>query len=226
MRKEIITFVFAITICTLSGCTEKSNITEPVSLNPTVENNEESNNDETIDNNTQVNDWLTIELPEGYTISEYKENVGDEGGVLIEPQAYEVLSENSYGYGMDFTMSGSIGIINNVLDVFIYDINESNKITGVMSLWNHCSLEKTETLDDFDIPAVLYSGNHDLYTAADMGNLEEQGINLQPDDTTSDYWYIFFTNEDGSVGYYLALDQRQFTQADAINIAKTLQFIN
>ena len=219
MKKTIIVIIYAITICTLSACSNASDtVTQENKIQAKISTSE--SNVKT----TEVNDWFTIELPEGYTLSEYNENVGNEGGFLIKPQAYEVLSEESYGYGMDFTMSGSIGIIRNVDDVFIYDINESNKITDVMSLWNHCSLEKIETLDDFDMPAVLYSANHDLYTAADMGSLEEQGINLQPEDTTSDYWYIFFTKSDSSVGYYLALDQRQFTKEDAVNIIKTLKF--
>lgn len=196
---------------------------ESIFLNPTMGNNEKSNNDELFDNNTQVNDWFTIQLPEGYTISEYKENVGNEGGVLIEPQAYEVLGEDSYGYGMDWTMSGSIGIISNVEDIFIF---EDDKLTDVMRLWNHSSYEKIEILDDLVMPAILYHVNHDLYTAADMGKLEEQGIDLSPEDTTSDYWYIFFAKEDGAVGYYLALDQRQFNREDALNVAKTVKFVS
>ena len=218
MRKVIIASIFTIIVCALSACANNDESIDDDSIT------KESGNDKTSYNLTQVNDWFTIELPAGYTLSEYGENVGNEGGFIIEPQAYEVLSEDSYGYGMDFTMSGFIGIINDVNDVFVYDANERNKITNVMSLWNHCSLEKIETPDDFDMPTILYSANHDLYTAADIGNLEEQCINLQPEDTTSNYWYIFFTKEDGITGYYLALDQNQFTKEDALNIFKTIKF--
>ena len=219
MKKRFVA-VLALVVLMMAGCGNSNSADEPTGADKQTTDN---TNDEPLDNNTQVNDWLIIELPEGYTISEYKESVGNEGGVLIEPQAYEVLSEDSYGYGMDWSMSGSIGIISNVQDIFIF---EDNKITDVRGLWNHSSSEKVEILDDLDMPAILYHVNHDLYTAADIGKLEEQGIDLPPEDTTSDYWYIFFTKEDVSVGYYLALDQRQFTKEDALNIAKTVKFVS
>lgn len=179
--------------------------------------------EEFLNTKTQISDWLTIELPDGYSLSEYDANVGNAGGTLIEPQAYEVQGEDTYGhYVIDWTMSGCIGSIYGAQEVFVF---ENGKLADKqIHLWNHTSEEKIETLEGLDKPAILYHINHDLYTAGDIGRLEEQGINLEPEDTTSDYWYIFFAEEGEDKAYYLALDQRQFTKEEAIDIARTVKF--
>lgn len=179
--------------------------------------------EEFLNTKTQISDWLTIELPDGYSLSGYDANVGNTGGSLIEPRAYEVKGEDTYGhYVIDWTMSGCIGSIYGAQEVFVF---ENGKLADKqMPLWNHTSEEKIETLEGLDKPAVLYHINHDLYTAGDIGQLEDQGIKLEPEDTTSDYWYIFFAQEGEDKAYYLALDQRQFTKEEAIDIARTVKF--
>lgn len=179
--------------------------------------------EEFLNTKTQISDWLTIELPDGYSLSEYDANVGNAGGALIEPQAYEVQGEDTFGhYVVDWTMSGCIGTIYGAQEVFVF---EDGKLTDKqMHLWNHTTEEKIETLEGLDKPAVLYHINHDLYTAGDIGWLEEQGIKLEPEDTTSDYWYIFFAEEGEDKAYYLALDQKQFAKEEAIDIARTVKF--
>ena len=175
---------------------------------------------------TQISDWLTIELPEGYTLSEYDANVGiGWGGAHIEPQAYDIQGEDTYGnYVIDWTMSGCIGRLYVEQDDFLF--RDGMLVEKQIRLWNHTSENKVTTLAGLDKPAILYHINHDLYTAGDIGRLEEQGINVAPEDTTSDYWYIFFAKEDGAVGYYLALVQRQFNREDALNVAKTVKFVS
>ncbi|MCH5256882.1 MAG: hypothetical protein J1D87_06285 [Lachnospiraceae bacterium] len=180
--------------------------------------------EEFLNTKTQISDWLTIELPEGYTLSEYDANVGiGWGGAYIEPQAYDVQGDDTYGnYVIDWTMSGCIGRLYVEPDDFLF---KNGMLTEKqIRLWNHTSEEKVTTLAELDKPAILYHINHDLYTAGDIGRLEEQGISITPEDTTSDYWYIFFAEEGESEAFYLALDQRQFTRAEAIDIAKTVKF--
>lgn len=235
MRKRFVAFIFIAAIGMLNGCaknadiaTEENQIQEEIFMEESDDETAEAlpsdppvaDDEEFPGSRTQTNKWFTIDLPEGYTLLEYDENVGNAGGSLISPLAYEVLGEDSYGHEMDWTMSGSIGIIPNVPDFFIF---EDGQIEDVIPLWNHSSFEKVESLDGFEMAAILYSVNHDLYTAADMGNLEEQGIYLAPEDTTSDYWYIFFAKEHSDEGYYLALDQKQFTKEDALDIAGTMK---
>ncbi len=169
-------------------------------------------------------DMLTIELPEGYTLSDYKANIGLAGGVLIGPQAYSIreeLDEDSYGAIPEWMYSGTISGMNYSEDIFIF---EDGKLVETMQFWNHTAEEKVEVLEGLDMPAVLYRVNHDLYTAAEMGILMEQGIELTPKEATSDYWYIFFASQEREQAYYLSLDSRQFSKEQAIEIAKTVKF--
>lgn len=171
---------------------------------------------------TRISDWLTLDLPEGYSLSDYDASVGDAGGALIEPQAYEVLSEDAFGaFIPEWTMSGAVGIIPDAQKAFIF---EDGQIVGKYMSSNHSLEERIETLDGLAMPAALYHVSHDLYTAADLGNLEEQGIDTSQIETTSEYWYIFFASEDADNAYYLALDQKQFSKQEAINIAMTVKF--
>lgn len=171
---------------------------------------------------THISDWLTLDLPEGYSLSDYDASVGNAGGALIEPQAYEVLSEDAFGAFLpEWTMSGAVGIIPDAQEAFIF---EDGQIAGKYMSSNHSLEEMIETLDGLAMPAALYHVSHDLYTAADLGNLEEQGIDTSQIETTSEYWYVFFASEDADNAYYLALDQKQFSKQAAIDIAMTVKF--
>ena len=162
--------------------------------------------------------WFTLELPDGYTLSEYNAVIGTAGGKLIEPQAYEILGD-IYGTPIEWTMSGFIGKIPDVQRFFTF---QYGRIDDMLIIANHTSQEKVETLEGLDMRAVLCSISHDLYTAGDMERLKEQGINIPYDQ--SSYWYIFFAREDVKEGFYLALDQNQFSKEEAIEIAKTVKF--
>ena len=178
-------------------------------------NTEDSNvSDDLIDNGN----WFTLELPDGYTLSEYNAVIGTAGGKLIEPQAYEVLGD-IYGTPIEWTMSGFIG---KILDVQRFFTFEYGRIVDMLTVANHTWQEKVETLEGLDMRAILCSVSHDLYTAGDMGMLEEQGISIPY--TQSSYWYIFFAREDAEEGFYLALDQHQFSKEEAVKIAETVKF--
>lgn len=239
MRKKILIFMCVAAMGTLSGCSQNVDA-DMVQENITVEReadeeeiaapdeqgdvqaNEQDDSENQITDEFTLSGWLTLQLPEGYTLSEYSDAVGFAGGALIEPQAYEVLGEDSYGCMQDWTMSGFIGLLPDAGDAISF---EDGQIAEIMPLWNHSSLERLETLEGLDMPAVLYHVNHDLYTAADLGELEEQGTDISEITTTSDYWYIFFADEGKEDAYYLALDQNQFTKEEAVGIAETVKFL-
>lgn len=59
---------------------------------------------------------MTIELPEGYTLSEYRADIEVNGGVLIEPEAY-LEKEEAYYLSLDrkqFTKEQAIEIAKTV----------------------------------------------------------------------------------------------------------------
>lgn len=179
--------------------------------------------EEYLNTKIQISDLLSIELPEGYTLGNYMANVGIDGGALIEPQAYEVKYEDGYGSGIpEWSHSGAISIIRYPESWFVFE--DGKLVDKQMSYWNHTSEEKIEVLEGLAMPAILYRANHDLYTASEIGELMEQGIELSEEELTSDYWYIYFASLESEIAYYLALDARQFSKEQAIEIARSVRF--
>ena len=165
-----------------------------------------------------VNDWLTIDLPEGYPLGTYQAGLGIAGGALIFPQAYELYGDDVFA-PQEWYHAGFVGRIPDAVSYFIF---ENGKLTdGQLGWWNHSSGERLGVLD-LDWQALFMQYNHDLYTAAGIGWLEEDGVDVSLIDTTSDYWYFFFAKEGEENAYYLSLSTKLFTEEDAIEIAKTV----
>lgn len=85
------------------------------------------------------------------------------------------------------------------------------------------SLEKVEGLCAL---AMLVQCNHDLYTVADMGELEEEGIDLDTIETTSDYWYLYIAEPGEEYGYVITLNQKNYTKEDVLNVGKTILLLD
>ncbi len=67
--------------------------------------------------------------------------------------------------------------------------------------------------------ALLWKEEHDLYTAADIGELENEGIDINTLDLTSVYWTFYYVKEGEQTYYTLSLDTKSFTKEEAIKIA-------
>lgn len=178
--------------------------------------------EEFLKHKTVLSDIITVELPEGYTLSDYNANIGVNGGALIEPLAYTVKGDSFGSQIPEWTYSGAISIIEDKADGFLFE--DGRIIEKQTWYWNHSVEEKEETLDGLAMPAILYHGSHDLYTAAEREDLWEQGIELSEEEYISEYWYIYFASEESREAYYLSLDARQFTKEQAVEIAKTVRF--
>lgn len=165
-----------------------------------------------------VDAWLSIELPEGYSVGEYKADLGVAGGALILPQAYEVYEEE-LAAPPEWYYAGFIGQIPSAADYF--EFANSNLVNGQLGWWNHSSSERLGVLD-LDWQALWVQYNHDLYTASTAWDLVEAGIDIEQIDTTSDYWYFFFAKEGEDTAYYISLSQKLFTKEEAIAIAETV----
>ena len=161
--------------------------------------------------------WYTLELPDGYALSEYTSHITFGKGNLIEPQAYEYLGDT---YNGPWTMSG---FIEKIPDAQIFFRFKDGQIDTVGSaIGPRGEFEWIGPLNGLNMPAYLCSVTTNLYVSSDWIRFEELGI--EPKDTFSSYWYIFFAREDLDEAFYLALDQRQFSQEEAIEIAKTVKF--
>ena len=69
-------------------------------------------------------------------------------------------------------------------------------------------------------PAIMLKEEHDLYTAAEIAELENKGIDMSSLDLTSEYWTFYFVKEGEPTYYILSLTTKSFTKEEAINIAE------
>lgn len=169
-----------------------------------------------------ISDWMSIELPEGYTIDNYNANLGWSGGALILPQAYELHGEGTPFAPQEWYHAGFIGKIDYAHDWFVFENKKLLKESAPR--WNHTSGEAIDVLD-LDWQTIFADYNHDLYTASEAWDLVEEGIDIEQIDTTSDYWYFFFAKEGEFRAYYISLSQNLFTKEEAIAIAETVDIL-
>lgn len=165
-----------------------------------------------------VDKWLSVELPEGYSLESYLAYNGIAGGSLISPQAYEVY-DWAVMAPQDWYYAGFVGKIPYAQDYFRFE--NGKLVDGQMGWWNHTSVEQLGVLD-LDWQVLFAQANHDLYTASTAWDLAESGIDIEQIDTTSDYWYFFFAKEGEDTAYYISLSQKLFTKEEAIAIAETV----
>lgn len=165
-----------------------------------------------------VDKWLSVELPEGYSLEGYLEYNGIAGGSLISPQAYDVY-DWAVMAPQDWYYAGFIGKIPYAQDYFRFE--NGKLVDGQMGWWNHTTGEQLGVLD-LDWQVLWMQANHDLYTASTAWDLVEAGIDTEQTEMTSDYWYFFFAKEGEDTAYYLSLSQKLFTKEEALAIAETV----
>lgn len=173
-----------------------------------------------------IDDWLTLELPEGYTLGDYNADVGDCGGALISPKLYQTQEgENLYSAPEHWKYAGCVGLAANPQGDFAF-------VNGKLDAQhypraNHSSFETEGVLDMVSAGAgwdtLMVYGTHDLYTAADLHALEMEGIDIDSLETVSEYWYFYFVKEGEDNAYFLSLSAKEFTKTEAIEIARTVK---
>ena len=70
---------------------------------------------------------------------------------------------------------------------------------------------------------ILYKENHDLYTAAEIADLESKGIDTHPISLTSEYWTFYYVKEGEPTYYILSLTTGRFTREEAQGIAELVK---
>lgn len=160
---------------------------------------------------------VSFELPKELTVDDYSANVGFEGGCLFLPMAYEEndSTENCWK---------SSGMVSRYSQDYLL-VWSDNQIVDVANHYNHTSKEVVETVDDLCAPALLLHFQHDLYTAADLASAQEQGINIDSRENTSDYWYLFIAEPGQEYGYVITLTQKNYTKEDILNVGKSFEIL-
>lgn len=160
---------------------------------------------------------ITLAVPKGLTLESYSEALGDYGGCLLKPDAYgggyAPDEWKAAGYVMRFSTQNN--------DASLGVLWQGDQISDVTIQWNHTEVKKLGNLSGLAASAYLIQTEHDLYTAAEWSELESTE-NAEP---VSRYWCIMMARQGDVYGYAIALNAKNYTKQDAINFAKTVQFI-
>lgn len=169
-----------------------------------------------------IHDDIRYQLPDGLAETDYDAGLGFAGGVLLQPDAYEVLGdENNLSCPPEWKAAGMVSRF------YTESIVEwDGEIIGhIYEYNNHTLSEEIKYLDGLCAPAFLIKSNHDLYTAAELGELEASGINMDEIDTTSDYWYVYFAKPGDELGYVISLNAKNYTMEDMMVFAESMEYL-
>lgn len=175
-----------------------------------------------LDTKTEIGDLLTLRLPQGYTLGSYLGNVGNYGGALISPKAYDLKIEDSFA-PIHWIYAGFAGEARE--DMFVF---ENGKLNPDYFPHSNHSIEIPIGILDNVSPGTGWTtlfvrGVHDLYTASDLAELDLAGEDLRSLETQSKYWYFYFVKEGSPKAYVLSLSAKEFTKSKAIRIARTVK---
>ena len=171
-----------------------------------------------------VTDWMDITLPSGYSISSFDDAIGYMGGSLILPRSY-YAEDSEYG-PLEWQYSGLISRL--PADSGMATVTFDNGIPDPASMPrdNHTDTEYLKTIglerSNTQWSAVMLKENHDLYTASQLSEMVDEGIDLTRMELTSVYWSFWFVKEGEDTYYLLTLSAKEFTQEEAEEIASTV----
>ena len=177
------------------------------------------------DSGESVTDWLSVELPQGYGISNYYDNIGYMGGSLILPKSYDVKEPDESGFSpLEWRYSGLISRIPAGQTDVEYE-NGIPKLSGI-PMQNHSEQEYIDVIglerSTNQWLAIMLKVNHDLYTPSQLDDLQKKGITVKEEDTTSDYWEFWFVKQGEETYYVVTLSAKEFSQKEAKEIARSV----
>ncbi len=175
-----------------------------------------------------VSDYISaIDLPTNYMMSSWRAELAYSSGVLILPQAYEVYESELFA-PHEWYHSGFFSVIDSDLwSQMRWEWTDGKLLPATALLRdNHTSGEMIEAVEGLEKQACIFLVTHDLYTAAGSMALEEQGIDMSKVELTSEYWYIIMGSKEDEMGYCLALTTKDFSKEEAIEIAKSIHFVD
>lgn len=160
---------------------------------------------------------ISLEVPEGLTLTNYSDTLGYGGGYLLSPDAYPDHGDGTPPQWAAAGMAGSFPAAWLTWD--------GETITGAAPGWNHTGYGETEPLTGLAAPAALLYAEHDLYTAGELGELEMNGVDLSTVETSAAYWYVFLAEPGDTTGILLSLNAKNFSREDAVAFARSVEFL-
>ena len=175
---------------------------------------------------TKLSDWLSaVELPFGYSFSQFIDNCGYQGCFLILPRLYERDEES--GIPIEWQYSGMLSRLSaDNPQINITYKNGVPDLSGV-PIPNHTSAEYIDVIglerSNMQWPAIMVEESHGLYSHPEIEQMKNDGIDVESMNLTSDYWNFWFVKEGKEYYYVLSLSKEMFTKEEAIRIAKTVE---
>lgn len=167
-----------------------------------------------------IGQYLTVSLPEGYTLGSYDADMTYFSGWLLrgdvrEPVHGDWIPECWYA-------PGGIGRVENASEILQFD---GGKLTGASLLMNHSEvLSEAETIEGCEVPATLIEYGFDLFTASDWMEYLEENPDVSEEESVSRYWYIFMGKENSDTYYILFLNTELFSKEEAVGLARSVRF--
>lgn len=182
--------------------------------------------DELMSYEESVDDWYKIELPEKYSIGEFQANLGINGGALISP---EVNPSVEWAPIDEWSYAGFIGKIEANNPEVGFEFKDGIPEAVGLPSGNHfekeiLNISPMDKNEDWYMMAA--SSKNELYTFAQLEELEASGKTLSDDEMFSLYWEFYFLKEGNDNYYYLSLSQKEFSYEDAENIAKSVEIVD
>ena len=91
--------------------------------------------------------------------------------------------------------------------------------------YNHMSMEEIGVIEGLSAPAYLAKVSYDIYTAAEAEELKNQGININSICKESEYWCVFMARQEDDYAFAFSLNCKDYTSQDAIEFAKTVNYV-
>lgn len=160
-------------------------------------------------------DSVSFTLPDDVELLEYREETGFGGGCLLSPKLHD---------GVDGTPDE--WMYTGVICRFPAEraLWEDGRITDITPLWNHTVINGSRSVDGLAAPALLLEAEHELYTAAELGRLEEEGAAPAPGQEVSTYRYVFLARPEEEWGYVISLDAGAYTEDDLLEFAGSFRY--
>ena len=152
---------------------------------------------------------ITLDLPEGYYLSEYSDYYGWAGGWLICPKAYEFIGNNP----ADWVYSGFVGKIRQSAAGFVYEDGKPNGLTVPLQNHTDATIKEVYRQADWWIVEALLVYDMDIVNQSERQGGEEHQV--------SKYWTFYFTKEEENILYYISLSADVFTEEEAKDIVKS-----
>ena len=167
-----------------------------------------------------IEQYLTVSLPEGYTLGSYEANMTYFSGWLLCGDVGEPIHGD--GGPECWYAPGGIGRAENAPEILQFG---GGKLTGVSFLMNHSEvLSEAETIEGCETPATLIEYEFDLFTVSDWMEYLEENPDVSEEESTSRYWYIFMGKENSDTYYILFLNTELFSKEEAVGLGRSVRF--